>query len=92
VDKFLVELQAQLDDKKVTMDVDEAAREWLAQHGYDKIMGARPMARLIQDKVKKSIAEELLFGKLVGGGHFLVSADNDDITIEILEKETEETA
>jgi len=92
VDKFLVELQAQLDDKKVTMDVDEAAREWLAEHGYDKVMGARPMARLIQDKVKKSIAEELLFGKLVGGGHFLVSAENDDITIEILEKETEATA
>jgi ATP-dependent Clp protease ATP-binding subunit ClpA len=92
VDKFLVELQTQLDDKKVTMDVDEAAREWLAEHGYDKVMGARPMARLIQDKIKKSIAEELLFGKLMGGGHFLVSAEDDDITIGILEKETEETA
>ena len=91
VDKFLVELQTQLDEKKVTMDVDESAREWLAEHGYDKIMGARPMARLIQDKIKKSIAEELLFGKLVGGGRFLVSADNDDITIEVPEKEEEAT-
>ena len=92
VDKFLVELQTQLDNKKVVMDVDEAARLWLAEHGYDKVMGARPMARLIQDKIKKSIAEELLFGKLVGGGNFLVSAQDDDLTIEVLEKETEETA
>ena len=92
VDKFLVELQTQLDEKKVSMDVDESAREWLAEHGYDKIMGARPMARLIQDKIKKSIAEELLFGKLMGGGRFLVSAENDDITIEVPEKEEEETA
>jgi ATP-dependent Clp protease ATP-binding subunit ClpA len=92
VDKFLVELQAQLDDKKVTIDVDEAAREWLAEHGYDKVMGARPMARLIQDKIKKSIAEELLFGKLVNGGHLLVSIENEDIAIEIPEKETEATA
>jgi len=87
VDKFLVELQAQLDDKKVTMDVNEVAREWLGEHGHDKIMGARPMARLIQDKIKKLIAEELLFGKLLHGGHFNVGIENDDICIEILEKE-----
>ncbi|MFQ5659905.1 MAG: ATP-dependent Clp protease ATP-binding subunit ClpA [Gammaproteobacteria bacterium] len=90
VDKFLVELQAQLDDKKVTMDVDDVARDWLGNHGYDKIMGARPMARLIQEKIKKPLAEELLFGKLMHGGHFIVSEKDDDITIEILEKETEE--
>ncbi len=89
VDKFLVELQAQLDDKKVTMDVDDIARKWICKHGYDKVMGARPMARLIQNKIKKPLAEELLFGKLVHGGHIIVSEENDDIAIEIVEKETE---
>ena len=88
VDKFLVELQAQLDDKKVVIDVDEAARLWLGSHGYDKIMGARPMARLIQEKIKKQLAEELLFGKLLHGGHVIVSAEDDELTIEIEEKET----
>ena len=89
VDKFLVELQAQLDDKKVVIDVDDAARLWLAKHGYDKVMGARPMARLIQEQIKKKLAEELLFGKLLHGGHVIVSAEDDELTIEIEEKETE---
>ena len=88
VDKFLVELQAQLDDKKVVIDVDDAARLWLGKHGYDKVMGARPMARLIQEQIKKKLAEELLFGKLLHGGHVLVSAEDDELTIEIEEKET----
>jgi ATP-dependent Clp protease ATP-binding subunit ClpA len=87
VDKFLVELQAQLDDKKVYIDVDDAARLWLAEHGHDKIMGARPMERLIKDKIKKPLAEELLFGKLEHGGHVIVSTADDDLTLEILEKE-----
>ena len=90
VDKFLVELQAQLDDKKVVIDVDDAARLWLAKHGYDKVMGARPMARLIQEQIKKKLAEELLFGKLLHGGHVIVSAEDDELTIEIEEKETAE--
>ena len=89
VDKFLVELQAQLDDKKVVLDVDDAARLWLGKHGYDKVMGARPMARLIQEQIKKKLAEELLFGKLLHGGHVIVSAEDDELTIEIEEKETE---
>ncbi|MDE0154541.1 MAG: ATP-dependent Clp protease ATP-binding subunit ClpA [Gammaproteobacteria bacterium] len=92
VDKFLVELQAQLDDKKVIIDVDEAARLWLGKHGYDKVMGARPMARLIQEQIKKKLAEELLFGKLLHGGHVIVSAEDDELTIEIEEKETPELA
>ena len=92
VDKFLVELQAQLDDKKVVVDVDDAARLWLGKHGYDKVMGARPMARLIQEKIKKNLAEELLFGKLLHGGHVIVSAEDDELTIEIEEKETAEMA
>jgi len=90
VDKFLVELQAQLDDKKVTMEVDESARQWLGTHGYDKVMGARPMARLIQDRIKKALAEELLFGKLVGGGHVIVSEENDDLKVQIVEEEAED--
>jgi ATP-dependent Clp protease ATP-binding subunit ClpA len=89
VDKFLVELQAQLDDKKVTMDVDEDARQWLATQGYDKIMGARPMSRLIQERIKKSLAEELLFGKLEHGGHILVTTEADELKVEIDEKEEE---
>ena len=89
VDKFLIELQAQLDEKKVSMEVDDSARKWLGEHGYDKIMGARPMQRLIQDKIKKPLAEDILFGKLVHGGHVIVSTESGDISLEILEKETE---
>jgi len=69
VDKFLVELQAQLEDKQVSLEVSEAARDWLAEQGYDAQMGARPMARLIQDKIKRPLAEQILFGELsVQGG------------------------
>lgn len=68
VDKFLVQLQTQLDDKKVTLDVDDAARDWLAEKGYDETMGARPMSRVIQEHIKKPLAEEVLFGKLAHGG------------------------
>ncbi|EXJ11842.1 ATP-dependent Clp protease ATP-binding subunit ClpA [Nitrincola nitratireducens] len=68
VDKFLTELQAQLDDKAVVLDVSEAARSWLAEHGYDDKMGARPMRRLIQEKIKKPLAEMILFGELSEGG------------------------
>ena len=90
VDKFLVELETQLDAKKVTMEVDGAARVWLAEHGYDPIMGARPMARLIQDKIKKSLAEDILFGRLANGGHVVITTRNDDIAVEF-EQETEQT-
>ena len=91
VDKFLVELQSQLDDKKVTLDVDDNAREWLGEHGYDKVMGARPMSRLIQEKVKRLLAEELLFGKLSHGGHVLISEKDGELAVEIEEKETAAT-
>ena len=91
VDKFIVELEVQLDGKKVLIDVDESARKWLGIHGYDKNMGARPMARLIRDKIKKPLAEELLFGKLEHGGDVLVSENDDKLTIEILEEETADT-
>ncbi len=69
VDKFIMELEEQLLNKGVTLKVEKAAREWLIEHGYDKAMGARPMARLIQENIKKPLAEELLFGKLANGGH-----------------------
>lgn len=69
VDKFIMELDEQLSHKGVTFTVDKSAREWLIEHGYDKAMGARPMARLIQENVKKPLADELLFGKLMNGGH-----------------------
>lgn len=68
VDKFLVELQAQLDDRSVQIEVSEEVRDWLAEQGYDEKMGARPMARLISDRIKKPLAEELLFGKLESTG------------------------
>jgi ATP-dependent Clp protease ATP-binding subunit ClpA len=69
VDKFVVELQAQLDKKSVNLELTSAAREWLADLGYDKAMGARPMARVIQDKLKKPLANEILFGRLSDGGN-----------------------
>ena len=69
VDKFIMELEEQLGNKGVSFKVEQSAREWLIEHGYDKAMGARPMARLIQDTIKKPLADELLFGKLANGGH-----------------------
>ncbi len=68
VDKFLVELQAQLDDKQVTLEIDDDVRDYLADKGYDRLMGARPMQRLIQDEIKKPLANMILFGDLVNGG------------------------
>jgi len=83
VDKFLVELQVQLDDKKVAIHVDDEAIDWFVEHGYDKSMGARPMLRLVQNKIKKPLAEDILFGKLVNGGDVHVTVENDDIRLEI---------
>ncbi|MEC7389802.1 MAG: ATP-dependent Clp protease ATP-binding subunit ClpA [Pseudomonadota bacterium] len=79
VDKFLVQLQSQLDEKKVFLEVDEKARLWLAQNGYDPKMGARPMERVIQEKIKKPLAEEVLFGNLSkSGGTVKVTVDDND--------------
>ena len=80
VDKFLIQLQAQLDDKKVHLLVDEPARDWLAEHGYDEKMGARPMARLIQEEIKKPLAEQVLFGELSEGGEVQVSVKADRLS------------
>lgn len=76
VDKFIVELQVQLDQKGVSLEVSQEARNWLAEKGYDRAMGARPMARVIQDNLKKPLANELLFGSLVDGGQVTVELDD----------------
>ena len=88
VDKFLTELQVQLDDKRVTLEVDDSAREWLAKEGYDEKMGARPMQRLIQDKVKKQLAEDLLFGDLSqSGGTVRILIEDNDLKLDVVSKE-----
>ncbi|WP_350586699.1 ATP-dependent Clp protease ATP-binding subunit ClpA [Pseudoalteromonas sp. RB2-MNA-CIBAN-0110] len=79
VDKFIVELQAQLDKKSVNLELTSKAREWLADKGYDKAMGARPMARVIQEELKKQLANEILFGELVDGGTVKVSVKDKKI-------------
>lgn len=87
VNKFLMELEVQLEAKHVVMEIDDAARDWLARNGYDKKMGARPMARLIQEQLKRPLAEELLFGKLREGGHVSVTVDEDKLKFAIEELE-----
>jgi ATP-dependent Clp protease ATP-binding subunit ClpA len=77
VDKLLIEAEAQLEQKRVSISVDERARRWIAKRGYDPKMGARPMARIIQEFIKRPLAEELLFGKLVNGGHVEVTLSED---------------
>ncbi|HCM46774.1 MAG TPA: ATP-dependent Clp protease ATP-binding subunit ClpA [Colwellia sp.] len=81
VDKFIVELQAQLDDKGVSLELTKQARLWLAENGYDKSMGARPISRLIQEHLKKSLANELLFGELTHGGVAKVDVKKDRLVI-----------
>ena len=85
VDKFLFELETQLDSKKVSITVDKKARQWLAKKGYDPKMGARPMRRLIQDNIKRLIADELLFGSLQNGGHVSVSSSKNGLSVKISE-------
>ena len=88
VDKFLVELQAQLDPKGVLLEVSDTARGWLASKGYDRQMGARPMARVIQEHLKKPLADKILFGDLNDGGHVKVSLDekSDELKFEVIKE------
>jgi len=84
VDKFLVNLQVQLDDKNVQLEVSDEAVDWFVKHGYSESMGARPMDRLIQEKLKKALAEDILFGSLaVNGGDVFVTVENDDLKLQI---------
>ncbi|MCO4811601.1 MAG: ATP-dependent Clp protease ATP-binding subunit ClpA [Gammaproteobacteria bacterium] len=77
VDKLVVELEAKLENNNVTLELDDAARSWIAERGYDPMMGARPMARIIQEKIKRPLAEELLFGSLEAGGHVKITVGED---------------
>jgi ATP-dependent Clp protease ATP-binding subunit ClpA len=91
VDKFLVNLQVQLDEKNVQIHVDDSAVDWFVEHGYSESMGARPMARLIQEKLKKGLAEDILFGELAdGGGDVFVTADDKGIQIDIKKRKKQE--
>jgi ATP-dependent Clp protease ATP-binding subunit ClpA len=81
VDKFIAELRAQLAPKNVTLELNEAGRAWLAKHGYEKAFGARPMARLIQSKIKEPLVDAILFGNLQTGGTVKVDASGDDIAL-----------
>ena len=82
VDKFLIELEAQLHEKHVSLSATTEARQWLAQHGFDPQMGARPMARLLQDKIKRPLADELLFGKLANGGRVSVDVRDGELVVD----------
>jgi ATP-dependent Clp protease ATP-binding subunit ClpA len=86
VEKFVLQLEAQLGDRDVTIELSEPAKAWLIQHGYDEQMGARPMARVIQEHIKKPLADEVLFGKLKGGGHVRVVLVKDETAAEPQEK------
>jgi ATP-dependent Clp protease ATP-binding subunit ClpA len=85
VEKFVMQLEAQLADRNVTIELSSAAKEWLAERGYDRLYGARPLARVIQEHIKKPLAEELLFGKLVKGGAVKVTMKDGKLDFEIIE-------
>ncbi|PID34202.1 MAG: ATP-dependent Clp protease ATP-binding subunit ClpA, partial [Thiotrichales bacterium] len=81
VDKFIIKLEAQLEAKKVTIKIDEKGRAWLAEKGFDPLMGARPMDRVIQEYIKRPLADALLFGELTGGGHVAVTEVDGELDL-----------
>jgi ATP-dependent Clp protease ATP-binding subunit ClpA len=83
VDKFLLQLELQLADRNVHIELDDEARAWLTERGYDRMYGARPMGRLVQEKIKQPLAEELLFGKLTNGGEVKVRIKDNAPAFEI---------
>jgi len=84
VDKFILQLELQLADRQVHIQLDDGAKAWLTEKGYDKLYGARPMGRLIQEKIKQPLAEELLFGKLAHGGEVSVKLKDGALAFEIV--------
>ncbi len=82
VDKFIIELEMLLQEKRVVLSATPIARDWLAQHGFDPLMGARPMARVIQEKIKRPLADELLFGKLLNGGRVGIDVRDNELIVE----------
>ncbi len=91
VDKFIAQLQGQLDENGVSLEVDTAAKDWLAVHGYDEKMGARPMARVIQENIKKVLADEILFGCLADGGMVKVTVETDQLAFDYNKKPPKRT-
>lgn len=89
VDKELLEVENQLLEKEVYLDVKQDAREWIAEHGYDETMGARPLGRLIQEEIKRGLADELLFGKLQQGGKVIIDVSEGELDFEIVVKQAE---
>jgi len=83
VQKFVMQLEAQLADRHVTIETTEEAADWLAKNGFDELYGARPLARVIQDNIKKPLADEILFGRLVKGGHVKVVLKDSKLAFEI---------
>jgi ATP-dependent Clp protease ATP-binding subunit ClpA len=92
VDKFLMQLEAQLTEKKVEVSFTDELRRWLASKGFDPLMGARPMARLIQDSIRAVLADELLFGRLVDGGRITIGLDDQDKVSLVFDDENEVAA
>ena len=84
VDKFILQLELQLADRNVHIELDDEARAWLTERGYDRLYGARPMGRLVQEKIKQPLAEELLFGKLIHGGEVKVRIKDNAPSFEII--------
>jgi ATP-dependent Clp protease ATP-binding subunit ClpA len=93
VDKFLMQLEEQLHEKKVEAHFTDAVKEMLAEKGFDPLMGARPMSRLIQDVIRSALADELLFGRLASGGHVTVDLDKEgNIKLDFAEEKSEAVA
>ena len=89
VDKFIIEVEAQLDEKSVTLFIDQPVKEFLAEKGYDEVYGARELSRVIQEEIKKPIAEELIFGKISNGGHVSITLKDNQINFDFSKKETQ---
>ena len=87
VDKFIIEIEAQLDEKRVTLSIDNQTKKYLAEKGYDEVYGARELARIIQEKIKKPIAEELIFGSISKGGHVDVILNEGKINFKFSKKQ-----
>ena len=89
VEKFVLQLEAQLSERQVNIELSQSAADWLAEKGYDRQMGARPLARVIQEHIKKPLAEEVLFGKLAKGGTVRILLKDDALTFQFLSRDEE---
>ena len=92
VTKFILQLEAQLADRNITIELSDDAADWLAKNGFDELYGARPLARVIQENIKNPLADEILLGKLVKGGHVKVGLKDSKLSFEIEGSERERGA